>query len=243
MMMRYPKPLRILHPKIDLHPNKRYLSDADVKKLLRGKVYIEEKLDGSHLGFEIKGGKPVTFTTNQHLWESDKRHEFNGVLQWLWENYDKIVKIPKGHRMCGEWLKVQHHIHYNDLPDWFIAYDVIDVRKREFLSYKEKTKVISKCGFHQAVLLGEGMYYKDDLYDIAMNQSNYGEENMEGVVVKRDKFETLGKLVMQEFLDGIVDEHHHWSSPRQKLNKLSDKVIRSKEDEPDNTGKASGVLV
>ena len=43
---------------------------------------------------------------------------------------------------------------------------------------------------------------------------------MEGVVVKNDKLDYSGKLVTQEFLDGIENVGHWMNKAKQKFNTL-----------------------
>lgn len=212
-MKKYPRPLRIRHHKIDLNPKKRYLSDSDVKKLLSTKVYVEEKIDGSQCGIAFKGGKPVVYTKNSHLFENDKRTAFKGLWDWVWKNLDKVERIPKGYRICGEWMRVQHYIDYDQLLDWFIAFDVLDEKTGNLIQYKEKMELLKQLGFAVVPTLGMGVgFTKDDIYEISKGYSFFSSKNrMEGVVIKSDKNQMIGKLVTQEFLDGIEDMGH-WTS-------------------------------
>lgn len=226
-MIKYQRLKRILYNKIKINPTKRYLSKAETKKLLSCKVVVEEKIDGSQCGVAFKGGKPIFYTKNRHLWGDDKTPSFNGAWKWIWENYEKIEKIPKGLRICGEWVKVQHHIHYDKLPDWFVAFDVLNERTGKLLNFEQKIKVIEDCDFAMIPLLEVGVFSIDDLYLIADDQSNYAKHNWpkqtkrEGIVVKNYKLQLNGKLVMQEFLDEIIDEKIHWNSySTQKLNEV-----------------------
>lgn len=222
-MIKYPRPLRIRHNKITLNPKKRYLGDSDVKKLLSGKVFVEEKLDGSQCGIAFKGGKPIVYTKNSHLSEYDKRVAFKGLWDWVWSNLDKIESIPKGFRICGEWLRVQHYVKYDELPDFFIAFDVLDERTGQMLSHKAKIELFENLGYSYAPTILQGVVTKDDIYEITQGCSNFSTTDlMEGAVVKSDKQEFSGKLVTNEFLDGI-EEVGHWTSIKTaRFNKLKE---------------------
>jgi len=220
-MQKYSKPLRIKHHKINLNPKKRYLGDSDVKKLLSGKVYVEEKLDGSQCGIAFKGGKPIVYTRNSHLSEYDKRVAFKGLWDWVWSNLDKVESIPKGCRLCGEWLYVQHHVVYDKLPDYFMAFDILDERTGKLLPYKSKVAIFEALGISYAPLVLEGMATKDDIFEASQGFSNFSTvDAREGVVVKSDKSDFTGKLVAQEFLDGIEDVGHWTSIVTARFNKL-----------------------
>ncbi len=222
MRHKYPKPLRILHEEIPITPKKRYLTESQVSALLSRKVHIEEKIDGNQCSFAFKGGQPVLYTKNVHHFGKTQDPGFKGFWEWSWENLEKIQRIPKRHRIFGEWIYIQHHINYDSLPDKFIAFDVMDERTGKLLPYKEKARVIEACGFNLIPLLNEGVFTKDQMFQFAQGQSNYStSENKEGVVVKSDGLDFSGKLVMREFLDGIQDEKPTWNSPsRQKFNKI-----------------------
>ena len=113
-MKKYPRPLRIRHHKIGLNPKKRYLGDSDVKKLLSGKVYVEEKIDGSQCGIAFKGGKPIVYTKNRHLFQADKSVAFKGLWDWVWTNLDKVDHLQFRHQhLCLCWTPnhaIQYHI-------------------------------------------------------------------------------------------------------------------------------------
>ena len=108
---------------------------------------------------------------------------FQGLWDWVWANIEIVMRIPKRMRICGEWMKVQHHIHYNRLPEYFIAYDVLDESKNKLLPYKEKIKVLEKCGFAYVNLIDSGMFTADQIYDMAHGKSAFGDCDIEGVVV------------------------------------------------------------
>ena len=220
-MKKYPRPLRIRHHKIGLNPKKRYLGDSDVKKLLSGKVYVEEKIDGSQCGIAFKGGKPIVYTKNRHLFQADKSVAFKGLWDWVWTNLDKVEKIPKGYRICGEWVRVQHYVKYDRLPDWFIAFDVLDERSGNLIPYKEKQVLFEELEISYAPLIAEGIFSKDVIYELAQGSSIFSlTDTKEGIVVKRNNIKMIGKLVNLEFIDGIEDVGHWTSEAKCRFNRL-----------------------
>lgn len=210
-MMKYPRPLRIPHPEVSARADKRYLSGEEVRRLLNGPVLIEEKLDGSQLGIAWVHGKPELFTKNRHLWVEDKSPAFRGAWNWAWEHCKEIARIPKGLRAVGEWLKIRHHVPYDELPDWWVPYDIIDAHTGTVLPMLARDRIFTIMSLRRGHidLWRSGPISFDRLLPIATAPSCFGKCPMEGIVVKAQDGSLRGKLVVQEFMDDL-DNEGHW---------------------------------
>jgi hypothetical protein len=212
---------RIPHPSIKI-TDKRYLDRGSLKRLFSGPCILEEKLDGSQMGISFKGGAPYVQTKNSHLLESDKRVAFKGAWAWVWENIE-AVEMLKGFTVFGEWLYIQHNIHYDNLPSYFIAFDVYSHEAKRYLLSGTRHSFLRKRGIAEAPTLAKGKLNIGHVFEIlrAHGKSFYSGELLEGGVVKNLPKQQFGKMVLQEFLEDL-DEGGHWTGHTPKYNQLSE---------------------
>lgn len=217
--------MRLKYDHIQLFKGKRYVNPKDEPKLFKCKnLVIEEKIDGSQSGVGFKGGYPYAQGRSGHISEFDKRVAFVGFWSWIWQKVVKIEKV-RGHLLFGEWMKPQHSIEYDELPDFFIAFDVWAMKQKQFLNLKAKTKFLEEVGIAQIPLLYEGKIKKDDIPDLVDNKkSNYSSnQNMEGCVIKDYDSQMMCKYVCREFLEEMFDDSGHWTSrSKVKYNRLKE---------------------
>lgn len=183
--------------------NKKCLTKEEIKELLDGTVYIEEKMEGGTCGiswekynYHIQGRRRVV-----PLGENSK--PFYGIHSWATHNYDKIMKIPDNWIIYGEWLKAKHHIFYDELLDYFIAFDVYD--GNEYLNYEDKTSFLKDIDIAQAPLIciKRDITVEDVLFLIEDHKYNMSRlsstEIFEGVVIKNYGKGLAGKCIKREF--------------------------------------------
>jgi len=222
-MRDYPELLRIKSDRIQLRGDKRYADKGQLNSFLKGKknLIIEEKIDGSQIAVGWKGDEPYSQGKNSHIPESDKRPQYNGVRRWVWENYG-MLEQTKGYLIYGEWAKIQHHVPYEVLPNWFIAFDIFSLKQKRFIDYNLKCEMLSNWGFEITPLLHRGKVDLNMIHRLTIDQfSTFSENNhMEGCVIKDYSAQKFIKFVTREFSDGIEDEGHWTSAHRQRLNHL-----------------------
>lgn len=214
---------RIPHQQIKIS-DKRYLNKHELERLFKGKVHLEEKLDGSQMGISWKGGAPYVQTKNSHLLENDRRIAFKGAWRWVWAHIEQVERL-RGFTVFGEWLYIQHNLHYDVLPSFFIAFDVWDNKQGKYLDLNNKSKFLADRGFQQAPLLWSGRLNPDVVFEILTGehyQSRFSSsESVEGGVVKNYGRGAFGKMVLQEFLEDLDDEGH-WTGRAPRYNTLID---------------------
>lgn len=121
--------------------------------------------------------------------------------------------------LFGEWCYAQHSIRYNRLPDWFLGFDVFDMKNNTFLSCKRRDELFHKMGIHSVPLLYEGYSNLENLKSL-LSTSRVGNQPAEGLYLRIDDRQHLikrAKLVRAEFMQTIQE---HWSRKPLKPNKL-----------------------
>ena len=206
-LKKYRRIYRICPKGMDIPPKKKCLSDNDIKILLDGDIVVEEKIDGGIVGISwdhynyrhMAIGKHNPISTN----ENSKR--FYGFNKWVYDNYEKVQKIPQGWTIFGKWMRSSHNIFYDLLPDYFMAFDIWDGYR--YIDFDNKEKLLELIGFKMisTIYIGRVKGVKDIIGTVKKSQySSF--ENMEGVVVKNYKKGLMGKFVTREF-DDRMDEH------------------------------------
>lgn len=215
--------LRIKSDRVERRSDKRYVEAGQIRDFLKGRkrLVVEEKLDGSQMAIGWKNGSPYIQGRRSHISQFESRAEYNGVLEWV-EEQGETLELLKGYLVFGEWLKVQHHVRYDALPDWFIAFDVWDAKVKHFLSLKKKHELLDKVGLCSIPVLHEGKLSMNTIHKIiTANFSCFSTDYMEGVVIKDYERQTFLKFVVREFLE---DDTTWTSLELQRLNQIRNNV-------------------
>ena len=219
MFRKYPKTFRIPVPQFNIG-SKRVLSRKEIKELLNGYVTIEEKLDGANTGIiRHKGG--FHLQKRGSLVGTSEHEQFQFFHNWAnYQNYDKIMGLPKGFIVYGELMFAVHSLFYDRLPDYFIVFEVWNGKR--YLSRDERAVFCQEHGFFQVPLIAEGYFTVDELGGMIPDKSAFGDK-AEGFVVKRyrkkQKERLFGKVVKPEFIKNI-NESDHWTKYNIRRNQL-----------------------
>ena len=199
--------------------SKHNLDRTQLKRLLSGRVYVEEKMDGSNVGI-IRHSKGFSLQKRNSLVGTSVHAQFDFFHGWAHgDAYERIMSVPSNTLIYGELLYATHHIHYDSLPEFFLVFDVR--RGKKWMKYNERAEFCDKHGFHMVPLVAEGNFTKDDLRDIVPKKSAYGDDS-EGVVVKRYAKHGYfrGKIVKPGFIKALNEDDFHWSRKEVTRNRL-----------------------
>lgn len=217
-MRKYHRIYRICPKGMDMPPKKRCISDNEVNTLLEGDVVIEEKIDGGIIGitWDHSSFKHKAIGKHSIISSGDTSKKFYGLNKWIYHNYEKIMLIPNGWIIYGEWMRACHNIVYDLLPDYFIGFDIWDGYR--YIDYKSKESLFKQFGFQMIPAIHIGKIKKvKDVIDMVKRSLYSSFEQMEGVVVKNYEKGLMGKFVRREFDDRM---NEHWSKKLLIENKL-----------------------
>ena len=222
MFKKYDKTYRIIVPQINVK-GKLYLPKDEVKLLLGSDVIIEEKLDGANTGI-IRHKNGIHLQKRGSLVSTSEHEQFQFFHNWaMYQNREKLMKLPKNYIIYGELMYAIHTVYYNELPDYFLVFDVWDGNK--FLKYNDRNDFCIKYDLKQVPFIQKGFFNIDELYDLIPTKSAYGNEAAEGIVIKKynKKGYIRAKLVREEFVKK-VDDSEHWMHKQLKKNMLKKEV-------------------
>ena len=221
MLRKYEKTYRIVTPDFRVK-GKLNLSSKDQKKLLNGKVEITEKVDGANVGIVRTKNDSWTLQKRRGLADSGVHEQFAFFWNWARNNEERILKIPEGHIVYGELCFAVHHIFYDQLPSYFLVYDIWD--GRGYLDHSERVSLVDDLGFNHVPILHYGSL--DGILELEklVGQSKLSSSVlMEGVVVKNYRKQARGKLVRPEFVKEL-NEGDHWMKFNVRRNRLQEGV-------------------
>lgn len=104
---------------------------------LAGKhLIVEEKMDGSNVGISFNEDGTLMLQSRGHYLRGGLREkQFNLLKQWSSSKQEGLFGVlGTRYVMYGEWLAAKHTYFYDNLPHYFMEFDVLDTQTNEFLS-------------------------------------------------------------------------------------------------------------
>jgi len=218
VFFKWPKTFRILVPEVDIK-GKHFLSNKEVKALLGGTVSIQSKLDGANCGI-IRLDNEFRLQKRGSLVGESPHAQFAYFKAWAYNNYNKLMSIPKNTILYCELMYAKHTVFYNKLPDYVIAFAWGDRKTGELYHRDEMVKLCEKIGLHYAPEIARGYFNKNELFNLIPKISYFGDEPEEGIIIENLKHRTRGKLVRAEFIKHM-ETSGHWMHKQLTLNKLA----------------------
>ncbi|MCO7224074.1 RNA ligase family protein [Pleionea sp. CnH1-48] len=203
-------------------------------------LIIEEKMDGTQVGIRFsENGEPCLQSRGQ--WVGNEP-EFSLLKQWLYTHLDELRELlGSRYILFGEWLYFKHSIFYDQLPDYFMEYDLYDTKDGYFLSTARRHELLKNfpfiCSVH--VMGSQTRFDKEALEEMISNSSFISEQAfeqlnkmsqqfteasrmMEGLYLKWENSEcVLGryKWTRQSFIDFVCSQRH-WSKNLKVVNQI-----------------------
>lgn len=119
-----------------LQPGDHDLSQVPLSELAGRHLVVEEKLDGANAAFSFdEGGKLYLQSRGHCLTGGARERHFDLFKTWAASQQRALYDIVgSGRVVYGEWLYAKHTVFYDQLPHYFMEFDVLDVETGEFWS-------------------------------------------------------------------------------------------------------------
>ncbi len=199
----------------------KVLSDFEKKQFLQHKIIVEEKIDGANLGISFDPAGNMLFQNRGSLLQVPFSGQWKKLTNWTGNRLNNLFdQLSDRYILFGEWCYAKHSISYENLPDWFLGFDIFDKKESKFFSCKRRDQVFNATGISPVPELAYGKFTLKEL-TLFLQQSKFSHEPAEGLYLRIDSVDWLNeraKLVRPAFVQSV---NKHWSQYSLEANKLS----------------------
>ena len=207
--------------------------EAFRKALSAGTLLVQEKIDGASLGVSYKDGI-LQLQSRGHLLIGGDHPQFSPAWGHFYLLSDTLKEVLGETKVLfGEWLYYVHHLHYDKLPGWFIAYDIYDKEKEYYLSKKAIHLIpgitclewIREVDFNGSIfgMTGNHIYeYLNNVTEFTPYSSMGKAEGLYFRIEDDEKVLTRAKFVRKDFFP--VDEEAFVTKRNHSLNEVKNNL-------------------
>lgn len=200
----------------------KVLTSVERDRFLTHNVTIEEKVDGANLGFSIDRTGAILAQNRGTILRPPMTGQWRTLPDWLAIHNERLFDVLTDRFILfGEWCYARHSIAYDRLPDWFIGFDVFDIQAKRFVCQSSRDRLFSRLKLHVVPCLATGRFTLSEVRTF-LDRSRFGASPAEGLYLRHDDGDWLGrraKLVRPDFIQGIGE---HWSRRPLDFNRLMD---------------------
>jgi len=198
----------------------KVLTPTESEQFLSAEVTVEEKVDGSNIGFSLDERGQLRVQNRGNYLARGAHPQFQPLWPWMDSRRAVLLEALKhGIMLFGEWCFVVHSVRYQRLPDWFLGFDVYDRLSERFWSAERRDSWMQEFGFEGVPRLARGRFSKNQLLAL-LTKSRLGNGPAEGIYLRNDCgdwLERRAKIVRAEFVEGI---DRHWSETPLERNEV-----------------------
>lgn len=205
---KYPRTLHLEGSKGINDPEAIPFSQLRFKNLV-----IEEKMDGSMVAVCFDDDANIRlFHRNQEV----AGREFDQLKSWLASIQDKLFDLlDTRFILYGEWMLACHTIYYDQLPSYFIEYDIYDKQEKIWLSTKVRQQMLSGFPIVSAKILDYGEFaHLKQVTDELVTSSFISLNNKEAAISAFEKIglrrgDALNDLDLSGYPEGLYIKHEN----------------------------------
>jgi hypothetical protein len=141
-MIKYPRTPHLEGSR--LQPGDSDANQVGLSSLTHGLLVWEEKVDGANCGVSFDPQGRLQLQSRGHFLTGGAREsQFNLFKQWAtaWEE-DLYCVLGDQYVMYGEWCYAKHSVWYDQLPHYFLEFDVLDKRTNAWLGTPERHQLL-----------------------------------------------------------------------------------------------------
>lgn len=201
----------------------KVLSHAEAASLLSGPIVVEEKLDGANLGVSLDAAGNLRLQNRGQYLQPPYQGQFARVAAWLQVHADALFDALTPELVIfGEWCAARHSLSYDQLPDWWLVFDVYDRTAGQFWCVERRNALVTSHGMTTVPALARSRFALQDLVTLVNNRpSSYRDGALEGIVVRSEDAHwtsARAKLVRADFVQQIGE---HWRTRALEWNQLA----------------------
>lgn len=135
------------------------LKTVSLNDLKASHLIVEEKMDGANCGISFTPSGELQLQSRGHyLTGGPRERQFQLFKTWA-NRYaaDMWAQLGDRYVLYGEWLYAKHTVYYDELPHYFMEFDILDTHNQSFLSTSRRKDFLQELPFIVSVrVLHEG---------------------------------------------------------------------------------------
>jgi len=142
-------------------------------------LVLEEKIDGANSAVSFTEEGELRLQSRGHFLTGGYRERHYDLMkQWGAVHRDRLYRVL-GHRyiMYGEWMYAKHSIYYDQLPHYFMEFDVLDRVAGKFLDTPSRHELLQGLPIESVPVLADGIFRKKEDVLAYLGDSRYITEN------------------------------------------------------------------
>lgn len=207
-------------PGVDIRGDK-VLTESERAAFLTHEVTVEEKVDGANLGLSFDANGNIRTQNRGAYLHLPGSGQWKKLGEWLALHTDTLFEhLSDRYILFGEWCYAQHSIFYENLPDWFLAFDVYDREAGRFLATAHRDRLLNEMHISKVPDIARGRFTYSEIQKL-LSQSKLTNQSAEGIYLRIDHgdwLEQRAKLVRPAFIQSV---EQHWSRSAIRPNRLN----------------------
>jgi len=210
-------------PGIDVRSDK-VLSEPERAEFLQHDLVVEEKVDGANLGISFDSDGNIRVQNRGAYLHLPGSGQWKKLWEWLAPRVDGLFEhLTDRFILFGEWCYAQHSVFYNQLPDWFLGFDIYDKQNGRFWSVNRRNKLLKELSLARVPTIAQGRFTLKNLEEL-LSKSKLGSQPAEGLYLRVEQEDWLAqraKLVRPAFIQSV---DRHWSRSAIRPNRLTSEL-------------------
>lgn len=142
-----------------LQPGDSAHDQVSLRDLEGRHVVIEEKLDAANSAISFSEGADLLLQSRGHyLVGGGSERQFNLLKVWAAAHEGRLLPLLEDrYILFGEWMYAKHSIWYDQLPHYFLEFDIYDRLTEEYLSTPRRHEMLKGSPVVSVPVLYEGL--------------------------------------------------------------------------------------
>lgn len=151
------------------------LSQIPFSKIKDKYIVIEEKIDGANTAISFSDeGELLLQSRGHYLTGGYRERHYNLFKQWASIHQEILFNIlDTRYIMYGEWMYAKHAIYYDNLPHYFMEFDIYDKIEKKFLDTATRHEMLKNSPVISVPVLKKGTFNKMEDVLKCLTNSNY----------------------------------------------------------------------
>lgn len=131
-----------------------------VKNLAGQQITIEEKIDGANTGISFDADGQMHIQSRGHpLTGGPRETQFTLLKTWAATQQKTLHEVlGDRHIAYGEWCYAKHSMFYDQLPHYWLEFDILDTKTGLYLDTATRTQMWAGTGVVSVPVIGSGTF-------------------------------------------------------------------------------------